>query len=432
MRKGLAGLVLGLSLWVASMAWAGFTMTRTVLDPGRSERLADQLFENEQLRAALVDRLAAGIGGALPNGAPAVPDQLLEQAADTALDDPSVQAVVRDGIVRTHRNALEGNDEPVTVDASAIGAAARASLVEIRPELATVVPEVPEIAVTLPTSGLARLGAVKNFVDRFTVLAAAAAAIGALLALVVTNDRPSVLRRLAFWAFGTAAFWLVVGFGVPWIASRVAPTSSAIVAAIIDVFFGAMIPPAVILAVIGAVVLGVSFFWSAASARQGATAIQPRGAKRPIEAAAPARAQSRPTVGQVSNIRGRTQDPVPRPNRSATADPTVAQPRPQQLSTAQRQQAQRQLAQRQAVARANDDAANRTRPAQARPGPGAQPATQAQPRAVGQPQATAAAANQDVWALTNPDGSAPKPVRQWIEGVGYVDGDGNVESPPSD
>lgn len=426
MRKGLAGLVLGLSLLVASMAWAGFTMSRTILDPGRSERLADQLFENDQLRAALVNRVAAGLGGALPNGAPAVPDQLLEQAADTALDDPSVQAVVRDGIVRTHRNALEGNDEPVTVDASAIGASGRAALVEIRPELAPVLPEVPELAVTLPTSGLARLGAVKNFVDRFTVFAAAAAAIGALVSLVVTNDRPSILRRLAFWAFGTAAFWLIVGFGVPWVANRVAPTSAAIVAAVIDVFFGAMIPPAVVLAIVGAIVLGISFFWSAASVRQGAHAVQPRRAKRPIEAAAPARAQARPTVGQVSNIRGRTQDAAPPARRPAGADPTAVQPRPQQNQARQ-----------QPAARANDGTAGVARQPQARPGAGQQLRPEVtQPSEVVDrdisPGGAAPAPNssaEDVWALTDPDDTAPRPKRQWIEGIGYVDEQDNPDAP---
>ncbi len=428
MRKGLAGLVLGLSLLVASLAWAGFTMSRTILDPGRSERLADQLFDNEQLRAALVDRVAAGLGAALPDGAPVVPDQLLEQAADKALDDPSVQAVVRDGIVRTHRNALEGNAEPVTVDASALGAAGRASLVEIRPELATVLPEVPPVAITLPTSGLARLGAIKNFVDRFTILAAATAAIGALVSLVVTSDRPSVLRRLAFWAFGTAAFWLIVGFGIPWVANRVAPASAAIVAAVIDVFFGAMIPPAVMLAVAGAVVLGVSFFWQAASARQGAAAIQPRRQKRPIEAAGPARTQNRPTGGHMSNIRGRTQDAAPRPQRSATADPTAVQARPAQSQ--QRQSPQR--------------AAQRSQAQQHQPQPGARPGsqqrtqqqqraqqqrtqqqlTQQQQVAQQQPQQRSPSTQQpaaDVWSLTNPDDAVAKPKRQWIEGIGYID-----------
>ena len=70
MRRGLAGLILGLSLAIASLAWAGFVMNHTVLDPGRSERLADQMLENETLRAALVSRLADSMAAALPEGTP--------------------------------------------------------------------------------------------------------------------------------------------------------------------------------------------------------------------------------------------------------------------------------------------------------------------------------------------------------------------------
>lgn len=331
MRKSLAGLVLGLSLVLATVAWAGFTMSHTVLDPARSERLADQLFDNEQLRGALVDRLTAGMTAALPAEAPTVPDQLLRQAADRALDDPSVQALVREGIVKTHRNALEGNVEPVTIDASALGSSTRAALVEVRPELDSLLPQVPPVAITLPTSGLSKLGAIKDFVDRFTFLAAAVALAGAVVSLIVTSDRPAVLRRVASWAFGAAGFWLVVAFGLPWLANRIAPTSAAIITAIIDVFFGAMIPPAITMAFVGAALLGGSFLWSAISSRQGANALQPRRASKPkrlIQSDRPAAAQSRPSMGSMSNVRSSgPASPVTRPAPiEPGADATLIQP----------------------------------------------------------------------------------------------------------
>ena len=46
---------------MATASWAGFTLSRTILDPGRSERLAEQLLENPQVREALVDRLADAV-----------------------------------------------------------------------------------------------------------------------------------------------------------------------------------------------------------------------------------------------------------------------------------------------------------------------------------------------------------------------------------
>lgn len=425
MRRGLAGLVLGLSLIVASVAWAGFTMSRTILDPGRSERLAEQLFENEQLRSALVGRVAAGLGAALPEGAPPVPDQLLESAADRALDDENVQALVRDGIVRTHRNALEGNVEPVTIDAAALGTAARAALVETRPELAAVLPEVPEVAVTLPTSGLSRLGAVKDFVDRFTLLAALAALAGALTSLLVTSDRPAVLRRVAGWAFGAAGFWLVIGFAIPWLANRVAPTSAAIVAAIIDVFFGAMIPPAIAMGVVGLALYGASILWGSMSARAGAVATQGRrdGGGRASTSAAPVREQPRPTMGAVSNVRQATSPPAQRPRPSATADPTLAQPMPTgQTPAAHSPNASTPGGRPDGYVPVNPTTAGQPRSNQAQSGQAH--AGQAQ---AGQPHARSqapASDTTDVWALTQPQPQAqPRPAKVWIEGVGYVEHD---------
>ncbi len=361
---------------LASVAWAGFVMNRTVLDPGRSERLAEQLFDNEALRAALVDRLAAGLGAAIPEGGPVVPDQLLRAAADAALDDPSVQAVVREGIVATHRNALEGNAENTTVDATAVGVAARAALVEARPELATVIPELPPIAIELPTSGLSRLGAIKDFVERVTIIFAAMALIGAASALVITSNRPAVLRRVAYWAFGAAAFWLVVGYGIPLLADSIAPSSGAIVVAIIDVFFGAMIGPALVLAAVGVGLIVASMLWASAAARQPAHAVQPM--RQPGRA-------NRTSRGGVTQVRHAPSGPT-RPQ--AAAQPQAVQPQPQpQPVQPQPQQPQPQQPQPQ-----------QPQPVQPRPRP-TQP--DQQPQQGRQP--------------------APGASREWVEGVGYVD-----------
>ncbi|MFT7600332.1 MAG: hypothetical protein ACI8TP_003273 [Acidimicrobiales bacterium] len=325
MRKGLAGLILGLSLIVASVSWSGFVMTRTVLDPSRSERLADQMLDNEVLRSALVGRLSDALGAALPADVP-VPRQQLEQAANAALEDERVEKLVRDGIVRVHQNALEGNNEPITIDAAALGAASRASLIEVRPELAAVLPEAPAVEIDLPTGGLSWLGSVRRTVNRFTAVLGLIAAAGALSALLITKDRPGVLRRVSIWAFGAAAFWMVVGYGIPFLAKTLAPSSSAIIAAIVDVFFGAMIPPAIMMAVFGAALLGLSLLWSTMAARQPATLLQPAGpGGRGHNPSTGAEARPEPRRGgHTSNVRTATPTQVSRAAHEAPApvDPT--------------------------------------------------------------------------------------------------------------
>ena len=58
MRRALSALILGVSLLVASAAWAGFILSHTVLDPGRSETLADHLLDDPAIRDVIIDRLA--------------------------------------------------------------------------------------------------------------------------------------------------------------------------------------------------------------------------------------------------------------------------------------------------------------------------------------------------------------------------------------
>ncbi|MEM9562979.1 MAG: hypothetical protein AAGA93_10195 [Actinomycetota bacterium] len=275
MRRGLASLITGLSLIVATMSWAGFTLSRTILDPGRSERLAEQLLDNPQVRDALVVRLADAVEPQIPPEVP-VSRSLIESGAATALDDPRVRALVVDGFVRYHRNALEGETEPVVIDAGDLGAASRDALVDVRPELDQFLPAAPAVEVELPTAGFGWLASVKDFVDRFTLLGALVAAAGATLALAVARNRGAVLRRVAFWGYGAAAFWLLIGLGVPRIADVLSPTSGAIASAAVDVFLGAMIGPAIVVAAASTVLLLLGFALPVLGRKRAARVLQPR------------------------------------------------------------------------------------------------------------------------------------------------------------
>lgn len=380
-------------------------MTRTALDPSRSERLADQVFENEQLRDVLAERLATGMTAAIP-GEIAVPPELILQAANLALDDPAVQDLVRDGIVATHRNALEGNAQPTTIDASALGSATRAALISLSPDLDAVVPQVPPVEVTLPTTGLSFLGKIRNFVKQATTILGALAFVGALAALVLTTDRPGVLRRVATWALGASAFWMAVGFGVPWLATKIGPSSGTIVSAIVDVFFGAMIQPAIVLALIGAALFGASFIWSGASMREPRAAGATAGRSGGSASGASASAQGRQSPSVSSNIRPPSQAASqPRPT-------SQAQPAPQQPAQA-RQPAphQHRTGQQQAV------------PPQS-PSPLGDPAGATPQQSDVSQYQRPSPIEPDPWAATAPaPQDRPATPQEWVEGVGYVEED---------
>jgi hypothetical protein len=380
MRRGFAGLILGLSLVVASISWASFIMSRTVLDPGRSERLSVQIFENDELRSVLVSRLSDSLGAALPADV-VVPNQTLDAAASLALDDPQVRQLVQTTIVDTHRAALEGDVQPVVIDSSILSNALLTSLIQTNPNLEAAIPTVPSTTIELPTSGLNVLGTLKGFVDQVTVLAALVALAGGATAFLITSDRPAVLRRVAFWAFGASLFWLLVSRGVPFLAALVGPASSALTTAAIDVFFGAMIRPAIIMGGVGVALLAASIFWSSFSTR------------RPARVAQPARAPRGTGAKTTANRIGSAGSPPPvetygRPVPSRPSDRTVVQNQPF----------------------ADPSGADGARPT-ARPGPSASTAGRLDEGA---------------------DHSASPPRREpvWIEGQGYVERD-DPTVPPS-
>jgi len=272
MRRGLASLIMGLSLLVASASWAGFVMSHTVLDPGRSERLADHLLDDAEVKAAIADRIADALQSQVPKGV-AIPRQTLEVAANVALEDPRVEMLVRDGIVQAHQNALNGVDEPIALDATVLGEAARAALVANVAALDPVLPAAPQLAVEIPGTGLSWLGTVKDYVDRFTLLGALVAGAGIVLSFLITTRRAAVLRRVSFWGFGASAFWLAVAYGLPGLVGFVAPSAMAIASAVVDVFAGAMIRPALVMAGISAVLLIASIVWPARERRRPAAMI---------------------------------------------------------------------------------------------------------------------------------------------------------------
>ncbi len=264
MRRGLAAALLGISLWIGSLAWSGFVMTRTVLDPGRSQDVAEALLDNDAVRAQLVANIATGIESGLPAGA-RVDRATLESGAEAALDSPAVKTLVLDALIRTHQAFLGEGTAPDSIDGGAFGAAARQSVVDAHPELDGLLPAAPSFEVPLPTDRIPNLGPVRRGLLTAVPILAGIAAIGAALALLVTTDRPGVVRRAGFWAVGLSAFILAVAYGIPAAARQVAPDQAEIVAALIGALAAATRRPALALAAAGLAGLVVSLFWKPAS-----------------------------------------------------------------------------------------------------------------------------------------------------------------------
>jgi hypothetical protein len=317
-RRLIGGVLVAIGLIVASLAWTGFSISRTILDPGRSQAIADDLYNDREVRAQFRNSMADALGAAIPEGVSVNRSELVD-AADRALDDPAVEALLVGGLIRSHQRFLGEDpnpDEPIVVDGTAMASASRAALINLRPELANTVPQPPSMPVTLPVDRLPNAGGFRVWLNGAVALLAAVAVGLVSAAFVLTNNRPRVLRRVGFWAIGAAAFWLLMGVVLPELAHLLIPGPAAIFGATIGVAAGGMIQPSwyALIGGVGAVIL--SLLWMAASSLMAGREPAPRGARpHPEPARAPASASApRPAPA----------GPVPAPARSAGAPPPAA------------------------------------------------------------------------------------------------------------
>ncbi|MDZ7674889.1 MAG: hypothetical protein U5K30_07470 [Acidimicrobiales bacterium] len=398
MRRALAAALLGISLLIGALAWSGFLMLQTVLDPDRSEAVANTLLDDPDVRDQLVENMADAAEAALPAGAPVQRAQL-EVAAEEALASPEVEALIRGAFVETHRAFLGEGDVPQSVDGAAFGSAAREQLVDDRPELGGVLPAAPELAVELPTERVPDLGPVRRGLQTAVPLLAGVAAFGVILSLVVTTNRPAILRRAGVWAIVLSAFVLLFAFGVPAFAREFAPDQAEVVAALVGALAASSRGPALVLAAAGLGGVLASFVWKPAAS---ALAPEPVPAPRRRARGAPQRHPRQPRTRRTraGGPPARAPRPPSHPARSPRpvappppqAPPPTGPPRPPRGDEPTRVQG----------APAPDP------PARSRPGPGSG-ATQPEGRrwvaGVG-------------WVVEGP-GEIPEDAR-WVAGVGYV------------
>lgn len=265
MRRALAAAVLGISLWLGSLAWTGFVLLRTVLDPERSREVAETLYADEAVRSQLADSVAAAVEGALPDDA-GVERSTIQATAQDALASPEVEAIFVDALADAHAAFLGEGDVPRSVDADAFGAAARRAAVGREPSLDAVLPAAPTLEVPLPTAQLPNAGPVRDAIATAVPLLALAAVTGVVLSLLVTSNRPAVVRRAGVWAVGLSATVLIGAYAVPFLAEALLPGRATVVAALVRAMAEATRVPALALAGTGLAAVVVSVGMRRASA----------------------------------------------------------------------------------------------------------------------------------------------------------------------
>ncbi len=250
MRRTLAAVILGPSLLLASLAWSAFGLLNTMLNPERSEKVATVLLDDPIVQQQLRETVAGAVGSQLPDAVP-VSEQMLEDGAGIALDNPAVELVIRDAFVQAHQAFLGEAEIPSEVDLGAAAGDVRSNTLADIPGANELLPESPSLTIDLPTQNIPNLGGFRRWLARVAPLMALAAVAGVGLALLTTTDRPKVLRRAGVWALGASVVWLILNLAVPWAANEWFSGQAAIAASLIDAMFGEMLRPALVLAGLG-------------------------------------------------------------------------------------------------------------------------------------------------------------------------------------
>ena len=308
-RRVIAGLILGPALLIGSFAWSGYLALQTVFDEDRSATIARELLDNEQVREQLAANIGTAIETALPDEVPLTAEQV-DAAALAVLSDPRITNLVIDAFGQTHRSFLGLNDVPQTLDLNPVAAVAREQIATISPDAAAAIPADTDWSVELPTERIPNSSPVKDFLETSVPYLAAISIVMVLISFLTTSDRPSVLRRAAFWAIGTTAVYLILGYGIPALLRVVFTEQAEIFAALLTAVLRSTLVPSIVLAAVGAALLVASWIWPD-ERRQP----QPRVVQQPVPQAQP-QPQYRPAT------------PAPRPAPAAQAAPPAAQPGP--------------------------------------------------------------------------------------------------------
>lgn len=311
----LSRLLVRVAILLASLAWAGFVFTQTVGDPGRGERIAAAVLEDQDARAEVVAPITASVMRTY--GLPVEQQPLVAGQVDRILTDPAGARSFVDPFAGSWARLLgEDDPRPAEFDLAPLLAQFGATA---GVDGAAVPDRLPVPGVPLPRTRLDWMDGVRTAVSAAVLPLVVAAAVLFAIAFAV-GDRARVLRRLGIWAMLAGMSWVVVPPLLVWLARRWAPGADAVAAAALDEAVSGLLPVAIALVGGGTVALVGSFAVRPERTAARGPAPHPRREAAPSPAArpampstAPAAAARRRTVAPTAEIPVVTVDPTAPP-----------------------------------------------------------------------------------------------------------------------
>jgi hypothetical protein len=284
------------------------------------------LLDDETIRRALLQQIVSKADAALPPEVRAnVSLAELTTAANQVLDDPRVRTSIEQALVDSHRYVIGDLDREPVLDTSAVDAVVRERLALIRPDVAALLPAQQPIVLQLPDTGLSAIHRVRDLVTSLTPLLAVTALCAAAAGLLVSPNRPSVLRRIGFWAVSMGAVWIVLRFALPALVEALFGDRGAVLAALSEAVAGGMAVPGTLMFLAGLATLALATVVGTVERSLAAAAHNGRSTDRPDRSSRlQARRQRTADAASARHARTGTQAPPAASVASTGADRAAA------------------------------------------------------------------------------------------------------------
>lgn len=253
MSRILSRLLVRVAIALASLAWAGFVFNHTVGDPGRGERIAAAVLDDDAARAEITAPITDSVMST--TGLPEDQRAFVAGQVDVLLQDPQGAQAFIDPFAGSWARMLgEDDPRPPQFDVAPL----LDDIAAIYGQAPPVVESFPVGQVPLPRVELGWMGGVRRTVDA-AVAPLAVLAAGLFAIAFIIGDRARVLRRLGAWAFGAGVMWVVIPPLTVWAARRWAPGADSVAAAAVDEATAGLLPVALTLVIGGVIAFASSF-----------------------------------------------------------------------------------------------------------------------------------------------------------------------------
>jgi hypothetical protein len=274
---GFARLLVHFGMLLATLAFASWWTSRTILDPSRTRRVTTTVLEDADLRHYVAHEIAPVVASAVgpqklstATGGTQAANAAAEQRLSAVLDNPGIRTRLETFIVDAHERLIGLRAQPAVLDKGTVDQIVHAALPTLS---AAELAKIPPVKVDVPQ--VAALNHSRNALHhRFWPFT-----LGALIllgaALAFGQDRRSTVKLIGRWLIGISVVHLVVLWIVPvMIVPRVTTNPwASLVAAVARALNAGLVTGLVVLAVAGVVCMFVDLFIPATSA--SASGVQP-------------------------------------------------------------------------------------------------------------------------------------------------------------